>query len=96
MVLERYRDRRDVNRMQNAYGCHFDHLETEETEKGDGGSTFLLRLLLSLLLFGGFLWMHTEKRAVFGCPPEQAVEAISRNTDLQALIKSVRIEQEAR
>lgn len=96
MVLERYRDRRDVNRMRNAYGCRFDHLETEEAERGDGGNTFFLRLLLSLLLFGGFLWIHTEKRAVFGCHPEQAVEAISRNTDLQALVKSVRIERETR
>lgn len=82
--------------MRNAYGCRFDHLETEETGKGEGGSTFLLRLLLSLLLFGGFLWIHTEKKEVFGCHPEQAVEAISRNTDLQALVKSVRIKREAR
>lgn len=85
--------------MRDVYGCHFDHLEpvdTKKTGKRDGRSTLLLRLLLSLLLFGSFLWMHRENKTVFGCHPEQAAEVISRNTDLQALVKSVKIEHKAR
>lgn len=85
--------------MKDAYGCRFGHLENgepEETKQKKEGSTFFLRLLLSMLLFGGFLWMYMEKRAVFGYPTEQVAETIGRNTDLQAISKSVRIEKEAR
>lgn len=85
--------------MLDEYGCRIGHLDGEyagDAEKKCAGSTFSLRLLLSILIFGGFLWMHMEKRTVFGYQPETVVEAISRNTDLQALPKSVRMEKEAR
>lgn len=85
--------------MQDAYGCRFGHLESEEQEaavrKGAGG-TFFLRLLLSILIFGGFFWMQTEKKTIFGYCPDQVAEAVCQNTDLQAISKSVRIDTEER
>ena len=85
--------------MLDEYGCRFGHLDYEDTdaeEKKGAGSTFSLRLLLSIVILGGFLWMHMEKKTLFGYQPEKVAEAVSRNTDLQALPKSVRIGKEAR
>ena len=82
--------------MQDRYGCQMGYLEprdTGEEGKSGAGSTFFLRLFLSLLIFCGFFWMHKEKRTVFGYQPEAVAEAVSQNTDLQAFPKSVRMEK---
>lgn len=80
--------------MLDEYGCSFGYLEYETPameERKCAGSTFFLRLFLSMAILGVFLWMHMEKKTVFGYQPDKVVEAISQNTDLQALSKSVRI-----
>lgn len=82
--------------MLDEYGCSFGHLEYESAEPEERkrtNSTFSLRLLLSLVILGVFLWTHMEKKSVLGYQPEKVVEAVSQNTDLQALSKSVRMEK---
>lgn len=71
--------------MLDQYGCCLGCLEDgerkEEGRKG-GGSTFFLRLLLSLLIFAGFLWGRLEGREIFGYSARQAAQVIGRNAEI--------------
>lgn len=72
-------------KMLDQYGCCLGRLESgegkAESRKG-GGSTFFLRLLLSLLIFAGFLWGRLEGREIFGYSARQAAQVIGRNAEI--------------
>lgn len=54
-------------------------------------STFVLRLLLCVFIFGVFLWSHLGGQTILGYNTENVVETISRDADLQEITNSVRI-----
>ncbi len=84
---------------QEQCGCRIGYLEQESGKKEEtlhSGSTFTLRLLLSLILFCSFFWLHKEQKTLFGYRTEKVAEILSQNTDLQALSKSVKMIGEER
>lgn len=60
-------------------------------ERAERGSTFGLRLLLCLVIWGGFFWMHMENAPIMGYQTEKVVEAVSTDVGLQELKNSVTI-----
>ena len=63
----------------------------ESQERQERGSTFGLRLLLCLVIWGGFFWMHMENAPIMGYQTEKVVEAVSTDVGLQELKNSVTI-----
>lgn len=80
----------DMRGCEHTYGCRIGYQEqAEEGAEGVSRSgTFSLRLLVSLLILGGFIWMHMEGISIFGYQSETVVEAISYDVNLQDFMKS--------
>lgn len=81
-----------MRRQSLGYGSAGKSTNTEPTEElpKDGGS-FSVRLLVALLLLACFLHFHLSGMHYQGFGSEQAIEAVSRNADLQKLTDSVKI-----
>ena len=77
----------------NIYDQHSDSWDKEDEfpELSIKESTFSLRLLVSIVILGGFLWMHMEDTRFFGYQSQKVVEAISQDADLQTFTNSVKI-----
>lgn len=55
------------------------------------GGTFGLRLVLCLMIWGGFFWMHMENAPILGYQTEKVAEAVSTDVGLQDLTNSVKM-----
>ncbi|MEE0420856.1 MAG: hypothetical protein UDG86_12505 [Lachnospiraceae bacterium] len=88
----------DMRGCAHTYGCRRGYgyeAAPREMDNGQAKSgTFSLRLLVSLLILGGFLWMHMKGTPIFGYNSDKVVEALSQDVDLQELTNSVRIDPE--
>lgn len=95
-LLSRMREMAKQNE-NNMRGCVYRHpgssrASTEESyREEERGSTFGLRLLLCLVIWGGFFWMHMENAPIMGYQTEKVVEAVSTDVGLQELKNSVTI-----
>lgn len=95
-LLSRMREMAKQNE-NNMRGCVYSHpgssrMITEEPQREtERGSTFGLRLLLCLVIWGGFFWMHMENAPIMGYQTEKVVEAVSTDVGLQELKNSVTI-----
>lgn len=91
------RQRRQIEEMRRKSCLHTDipyckgrDMKQKEELPKEGGS-FSVRLLVALLLFACFLHFHFSGMSYQGFDSETAIEAVSRDADLQKLTDSVRI-----
>lgn len=85
--------RRQIEEMR-ARSHQMEQGSRKDTEELSGnGSSFFVRLMLSLLIFAGFLQMHLSNTTFLGVQTEKAIEAVSRDADLRKLDDSVRMKK---
>lgn len=97
-LLARMREMAKENE-DNMKGCTYRYTGASSQNSYDRGSrekergsTFGFRLLLCLVIWGGFFWMHMEDAPVMGYDTQKVVEAVSTDVGLQELKDSVKIE----
>lgn len=67
--------------------------QTDQTAKETSGSSFGIRLMISLLLFGVFLQFHLSENTSWKLRTGEAIEAVSQDADLHKLVESVKIQK---
>jgi|GEM_PF-1604650 len=81
----------DMSGSVSYYKRSYPRYTEEKGEVQRNYSTFVLRLLLCIVLFGAFLWSHLGGQSILGYNTEKVVETISTDVDLQEISNSVKI-----